>query len=202
MSWSLIQRSRTDCGVSCVWSRNLRSEEAMARVGPQRYKKHLVACTAIYHTGNMLSMTEVLVLRRPSFGKNIHYETKCRHMFSVVWVRVWKSKSKMLCPETCRRHSFEFNRNEYRIGNRIAVCIVARLRDEWQRNRCSIPGWGKIFFLVLQVCSGAHLLSRYRGLFLYRSSDWSVKLTVMPPFSAEIELYLYYPYCVLPWCNN
>jgi len=57
----------------------------MARVGPQRYKKeNLVACTAIYHKGSMLSTTEVLVLRRQSLGKNIHYETKCRHKFSVV----------------------------------------------------------------------------------------------------------------------
>jgi hypothetical protein len=38
-SWSLVQRSTTDCGASCVWSRNLVNEEAIARVGPQRHEK-------------------------------------------------------------------------------------------------------------------------------------------------------------------
>jgi hypothetical protein len=38
---SLVQRSPADCGVSfCVWSRNLKNGEAMARVGPQRHKKN------------------------------------------------------------------------------------------------------------------------------------------------------------------
>ena len=34
-SWSLVQRSPTDCDASFVWSRNLKNEEAMASVGPQ-----------------------------------------------------------------------------------------------------------------------------------------------------------------------
>jgi len=38
-SWSLVQRSPTDCGVRhCVWSRNIKNE-VMTRVGSQRYKK-------------------------------------------------------------------------------------------------------------------------------------------------------------------
>ena len=32
-SWSLVQRSPTDCGASCVWYRNLINEEAMALWG-------------------------------------------------------------------------------------------------------------------------------------------------------------------------
>ena len=32
--WPLVQRSPTDCGVSCVWSRNLENEEAKARYRP------------------------------------------------------------------------------------------------------------------------------------------------------------------------
>jgi len=38
-SWSLVQRSSTDRGASFVWSRNLKNEEAMTRVGSQRHKK-------------------------------------------------------------------------------------------------------------------------------------------------------------------
>jgi hypothetical protein len=32
-SWSLVQRSPTDCGARCVWSRNLMNEEALAHWG-------------------------------------------------------------------------------------------------------------------------------------------------------------------------
>jgi len=32
-SWSLVQRSPTDCGARCGWSRNLVNEEALARWG-------------------------------------------------------------------------------------------------------------------------------------------------------------------------
>jgi len=40
-SWSLVQRSPTDCGASlCVCDlENLKNEEAMTRVGSQRHKK-------------------------------------------------------------------------------------------------------------------------------------------------------------------
>ena len=39
-SWSLVQSSPTDCDASCsVWSTNLKNEEAMARVGPQRHRE-------------------------------------------------------------------------------------------------------------------------------------------------------------------
>jgi len=37
-SWSLVQRSPTDCDAS-LWSRNLKNEEALARVGAQRHGK-------------------------------------------------------------------------------------------------------------------------------------------------------------------
>jgi hypothetical protein len=53
-------------------------------LGRSALKKTFVACSAIYHTGSMLSTTEVLVLRRPSFGKNMHHETKCKRKFSVM----------------------------------------------------------------------------------------------------------------------
>ena len=36
---SLVQGSPTDCGASCVLSRNLVNEEALVCVGPQRRKK-------------------------------------------------------------------------------------------------------------------------------------------------------------------
>jgi len=36
--WSLVQRSPTECDASFVWSRNLKNEEAMARVGPKRHR--------------------------------------------------------------------------------------------------------------------------------------------------------------------
>jgi len=36
---SKVKRSPTDCDASlCVWSRNLKNEETMAHVGPQRHK--------------------------------------------------------------------------------------------------------------------------------------------------------------------
>ena len=39
-SLSLVQRSATDCdALLCVWSRNLKNEEALAHVGPQRQRK-------------------------------------------------------------------------------------------------------------------------------------------------------------------
>ena len=38
-SRSLVQRSPIDCDATCVWSRNLKNEEAVARVGPQRHRK-------------------------------------------------------------------------------------------------------------------------------------------------------------------
>jgi hypothetical protein len=56
----------------------------MARVRSRRYKKPLFACIAVYHTGSLLSTTEVLALRRVSFGKKLHHEMKCEHKFSVV----------------------------------------------------------------------------------------------------------------------
>jgi hypothetical protein len=34
--WSLVQRSSTDGGVSCVWSWNLKNEEAQTRKGCKR----------------------------------------------------------------------------------------------------------------------------------------------------------------------
>ena len=44
-SWSLVQRSPTDCAPSvCVRSRNLKNEEAMTRVGSQRHKKNPPQC--------------------------------------------------------------------------------------------------------------------------------------------------------------
>jgi hypothetical protein len=48
-SWSLVQRSPTDCGVSlCVLSRNLVNEEAMTRVGSERHSKTKYVCMHIY----------------------------------------------------------------------------------------------------------------------------------------------------------
>jgi len=39
-SWSLVQRSPTDCGASlCVWSRNLVNEKALAHWGLLRQKQ-------------------------------------------------------------------------------------------------------------------------------------------------------------------
>jgi hypothetical protein len=38
-SWSLVQRNPTDCGVSLCDLENLKNEEAMTRVGPQRHRK-------------------------------------------------------------------------------------------------------------------------------------------------------------------
>ena len=39
-SWSLLQRSPTDCGASlCVWSRNLMNEEALGRWGLSRQRQ-------------------------------------------------------------------------------------------------------------------------------------------------------------------
>ena len=43
-SWSLVQRSPTDC----VWSRNLVNEETMACVGPRRQKKNNVETQTAY----------------------------------------------------------------------------------------------------------------------------------------------------------
>jgi hypothetical protein len=41
-NWSLAQRSPTDCGASCLWSRkNLVNEEAIARVGLQGHVKNI-----------------------------------------------------------------------------------------------------------------------------------------------------------------
>jgi len=47
-NWSIFQQSSTDCGESS-WSRDLKNEEAMARVGPQRYrkKKYFVTYTKV-----------------------------------------------------------------------------------------------------------------------------------------------------------
>jgi hypothetical protein len=48
-SWTLVQRSPTDCAASlCVWSRNLKNEEAMTRVGSQRNRIHTHTHIYIY----------------------------------------------------------------------------------------------------------------------------------------------------------
>jgi len=54
-SWSLVQRSPTDCNESlCVWSRNLKNEEAMTRVRSKRHSKKKTHCvltiSAAYNT--------------------------------------------------------------------------------------------------------------------------------------------------------
>jgi len=38
-SWSLFQRSPTDCGASLCYLEHLKNEEVMASVGPQRHRK-------------------------------------------------------------------------------------------------------------------------------------------------------------------
>ena len=38
-SWSLVQRSPIDCGASLIDNRNLKNEEAIARVGPHHHRK-------------------------------------------------------------------------------------------------------------------------------------------------------------------
>jgi len=47
-NWSLVQRSHTDCGASCVWSRNLVNEEALAHwggaVAPKTKTKMYIKC--------------------------------------------------------------------------------------------------------------------------------------------------------------
>jgi hypothetical protein len=48
-SWSPVQRSPTICGSRCVWSRNLKNEEAMTRVGSQRHsKKKIIFIYALF----------------------------------------------------------------------------------------------------------------------------------------------------------
>jgi hypothetical protein len=45
--WSLVQRSPTECGESCVWSRNLKNEEALASIGRQCHGE-TEGCTSCY----------------------------------------------------------------------------------------------------------------------------------------------------------
>ena len=40
-SWSLVQRVLPTAVRRCVWSRNLKKEEATARVGPQSHRKKM-----------------------------------------------------------------------------------------------------------------------------------------------------------------
>jgi len=54
-SWSLVQRSSTDCGASFCDLENLKNEEAMIRVGSQRQRKKIylfiylfVSCGAFF----------------------------------------------------------------------------------------------------------------------------------------------------------
>jgi len=57
--WSHVQRSPTDSDVSlCVWSRNLKNEEAMVRLGSQRHREGKKMATYCTMTGSLTSSNE------------------------------------------------------------------------------------------------------------------------------------------------
>jgi len=59
-SWSLDQRSPTDCGASlCVWSRNIKNEEALAHWGLLRQKKKLLAHNFLPYIRNLTYLTHI-----------------------------------------------------------------------------------------------------------------------------------------------
>jgi len=58
--WSLVQRSPTDSDASlCVWFRNLRNEETMARVGPQRHREKIIIIIIIVKFCDILNYIHI-----------------------------------------------------------------------------------------------------------------------------------------------
>ena len=77
-SWSLIQRSHTDCAVSFVWFRNLANEEARAHWGLSRLKKKLHSCSC-----NIACWWRVLVAEN-----SYQIINSCKRV-SCVWLKTW-----------------------------------------------------------------------------------------------------------------
>ena len=69
----------------CVWSRNLKNEEAMARVGPQRHKKKKVCLLHVSATLVVIlreMSTNVIDCTTKTFWTNAHmWETNCKNSF-------------------------------------------------------------------------------------------------------------------------
>jgi len=53
--WSLVQRKLTVVRC-CVWSRNLKNEEAITHVGPQRHRKKILI-SVIWHDSSCIRIS-------------------------------------------------------------------------------------------------------------------------------------------------
>jgi hypothetical protein len=174
----------------------------MARVGPQRHKKQISLPVPVY-----ITLAEC-------YQRQMYSYFAGRHSVKIYTIQRNVSTSILLCDSVFEKVSVKCcvlrraggihsNRSKL-LSNRNQNSTIGK----WQGYGMNVRGTvvqlldGARFFVLLQTCSGTHLLSRYRGLFPYRPKDWSVKLTVLPPFSAVIKLYLYSLYSVLSWCDN
>jgi hypothetical protein len=198
-SWSLVQRSPTDCVCVCVWFTNLYKEEAMTRVGPQDQRPNKIQFaqkvkTELCHSNSVRPFVSCCIKR------NIFVMPVLRLKF--ICVGLWAGLTPIFLPphDSLMTVEYQWNDNWHSntevLGDKpvpVPICPPQiPLGRKWDWSRASavwdrrVTAWamGRPAFKVTQHNTSKHYYRTMRWtLTEWRQNDLAVLGALCVPFS-------------------